>query len=94
MLSLSGANREIFTSLGPRGGVQRPVRNVGASAGAPATLVGLLLGEVHLDLLQIYGRPKVSGSRGARGAPALTDHRGGRLRLPVALLLPPFALVL
>lgn len=74
MLSFSGPNREIFTSLGPCRRVQRPVRNVGASTGALAALVGLLLGEVHLDMLQIDGCPKVYGSRGVRGAPALTDH--------------------
>lgn len=74
MLSFSGPNRKIFTSLGPCRRVQRPVRNVGASTGALAALVGLLLGEVHLDMLQIDGCPKVYGSRGVRGAPALTDH--------------------
>lgn len=70
------------------------MRNVGAPAGAPAALVGLLLGEVHLDVLRVDGCAEVSRPGGARGAPALADHRGGRLRLPVALLPPPFALVL
>lgn len=92
--SLSGPNREIFTSLGPRRRVQRPVRDLGASTGAPAALVGLLLRDVHLDVLQIDGRPRVYGSRGVRGGPALAHHRGGRFRLLVALLLPPFTLVL
>lgn len=94
MLSLLRANREIFTSLGPCRRVQRPVWNVGASAGALAALVGLLLRDVHLDMLQIDSCPKVYGPRGVRGAPALADHWGGRFRLPVALLLPPFTLVL
>lgn len=75
--------------------MQRPVGNVGASAGAAAALVGLLLGDVHLDVLRIDGGPKVSGggSGGVGGASALADHRGGGLGLPVALLLPPFTLV-
>lgn len=85
--------REIFTSLGPRRRVQRPVGNVGASAGAPAALVGLLLGDVHLDVLRIDGCSKVYRSGGVGGASALADHRGGGLCLPVALLLPPFTLV-
>lgn len=68
--------------------------NVGASAGAPAALVGLLLGDVHLDVLRIDGCPKVYRSGGVGGASALADDRGGGLRLPVALLLPPFTLVL
>lgn len=93
-LSLSEPNGEIFTSLGPRRRVQRPVGNVGASAGALAALVGLLLREVHLDVLQIHGRPDVDRPGGVGGAPALAHHGGGGLRLPVALLLPPFALVL
>lgn len=86
--------REIFTSLGPRRGVQRPVGNVGASAGAPAALVGLLLGDVHLDVLQIGRCTKVYRSGGVRGASALANHRGCGLCLPVALLLPPSTLVL
>lgn len=94
MLSVSGPNREIFTSLGPCRRVQRPVRNVGDFTGALAPLVGLLLREVHLDVLQIDGCPKVHRSGGVRGGPALTDHWEGRFRLPVALLLRPFSLVL
>lgn len=70
------------------------MRDVGASTGALAPLVGLLRREVHLDVLQIHACPVVDGPGGVRGAPALTHHGGGRLRLPVALLLLPFALVL
>lgn len=83
-----------LTSLGPRGRVQRSVRNVGASAGAPAPLVSLLLSDVHLDVLQVDGRPGVRRPGGVGGAPAPADHRGGGFRLPVALRLPAFALVL
>lgn len=70
MPSLWGANKEIFTSLGPCSRVQRPVR----AAGALTALVGLLMRKVDLDMLQIDGWPKVYGSGGVGGAPALTDH--------------------
>lgn len=63
------------------------MRNVRASAGALAALIGLLLREVNLDMSRINGGAKVDGSQGVIGASPLTDQRGGGFRLLIALTL-------
>lgn len=81
-----------FTSFGPCRRLQRSVRNMRASAGALTPLVGLLLRIVHLDIIQIYGRPKVDGSQCVNWT-SLAHPWGSRFRLPVTLLLA-FTLIL
>lgn len=84
---------KIFTSLGPRRGVEWSVGNVRTSAGALATLVGLLLRVMHLHLFWINGGTEVYGSQGLIGASPLADQRGGGFGLLVAVI-PLFSFVL